>query len=122
MGVLCCVTFHLLCELSDYTVFGTALGPTLTIGMLAIGPGVSLKLFSPGHQHRSTEVRSQDCSNYGSGPTVGTMGAAQTLAWSNTHMYVPTESTAAKDRPILAAGGLVVCLDVLQELSLQSWS
>ena len=122
MGVLCCVTFHPLCELSDYTVVGTALGHTLTMGMLAVGPGVSQTLFSPGHQHRSTEVRSQDCSNYGSGLTVGTMGASQTLAWSNTHTCVPTESTAAKDRPILAAGGLAVCLDVLQELSLQSWS
>ena len=64
MGVLCGVTFHPLCKLSDYTVVGTALGPTLTVGMLAIGPGVSQMLFSPGLQHGSTEVRSQDCSNH----------------------------------------------------------
>ena len=79
MGVLCCVTIHPLCKLSDYTVVGTALGPTLTMSMLAVGPGVS-QTFSPGHQNRSTEFRSQDCSNHGSGPTVGAMGAAQTLA------------------------------------------
>ena len=54
LGVLCCVTFHPLCELSDYTVVGTALGHTLTVGMPAVGPAVSQLLFSPGHQHRST--------------------------------------------------------------------
>ena len=48
MGVLCCVTFHPLCEFSDYTVVGTALGPFLTVGIPAIGPGVSQTLFSPG--------------------------------------------------------------------------
>ena len=46
MGVLCCVTFHPLCELSDYTVVGTALSRTLTVGMPATGPGVSQVLFS----------------------------------------------------------------------------
>ena len=44
--MLYCVSFHLLCELSDYTVVGTALGPTLTMGKLAIGLGVSQTLFS----------------------------------------------------------------------------
>ena len=113
MGVLCCVTFHPLCELSDYTAVGTAYGPTLTMGMLAIGPGVSQTYFSPGHQCRSTEVRSQDCSNHGSGPTVGAMGAALSLAWPNPPVYVPTKSTAAKARPVLAVGALVVRSDVL---------
>ena len=79
MSVLCCVTFHPLCGLTSYSVVGTALSPTLTMGMLAVGPGVSHVLFSPGHQRRSTEVRSQDCSNHGSGPTVGAMGAAHPL-------------------------------------------
>ena len=69
-----------LCELSDYTVVSIALDPTLTMDMPAIGPGVSQVLFLPGHHHRSTEVRSWDCSDHGSGPAVGTMGAAQTLA------------------------------------------
>ena len=113
MGVFCCVTFHPLCKLPDYSVVGTALGPTLTVGMPAIGPGVSQTLFSPGHLCISTEVRPQDCSNHGSGPTLGVIRAAQTLAWLNPHVYVPTKSTAANVRPVLAAGALVVCLDVL---------
>ena len=95
MGLLCCFTFHPLCKLSDYTVVGTALGPTLTVGILAVDPGVSQILFSPGHQCRSIEVRSQDCSNHGSGPTVGAMGEAQSLASPNPLVYVPTKSTAA---------------------------
>ena len=37
------------------------------------------------------------------------MGAAQTLAWPNPHIYVPTKSIAAKARPVLAAGALVRC-------------
>ena len=93
MGVLCCVTFHPLCEFPDYSVVGTALGPTLLVGTLAIGPYVSQTLFSPCHQCRSTEVRSQHCSNHGSGPVVGTMGEAQTLAWPNPYMYVLTKLT-----------------------------
>ena len=112
MGVLCCVTFHPLCELTSYTVVGTALGHTLTVGVPAVGPGVSWTLFSPGHQSRSTEVRPQDCSNHGSGAVVGVMRAAQTLAWPNPHVYVSTKPTTAKARPVLAAGALV-CSDVL---------
>ena len=92
MGVLCFVTFHLLCELSDYADVDTAVGPTLTVGMLAIVSGVSQTLLSPpGHRSRSTEVRSQDCSNHGSGPVVDVMGAAQTLVWPNPHVYVPNK-------------------------------
>ena len=48
------------------------------------------------------------------------MGVAQTLAWPILHMYVLTKSTAAKARPVSAAGAFVDCLDVLQVLSLQS--
>ena len=59
MGVLCCVIFNLLYKLSDYSVVGTAFGPSLTVGLLAIGPDVSQMLFLPGHQHRSTEVSAQ---------------------------------------------------------------
>jgi len=50
----------LLYELSESTAVGTALGPTLTVDMLVVGPSVCQMLFSPGHQHRSIEVRSQD--------------------------------------------------------------
>lgn len=56
VGVLHCVTFHPLCELSDYTDVGPALSPTLTVGVMATGPGVSLMLLSPCHQSRSTEI------------------------------------------------------------------
>ena len=42
VGMLCCVTFYLLCELSDYTVVGSALGSMLTVSMLVIVP-VSLR-------------------------------------------------------------------------------
>ncbi|KAJ8781437.1 hypothetical protein J1605_007697 [Eschrichtius robustus] len=86
--------------------------------MPAIGPGVSQALFSPGHQCRSTEVISQDCSSRVPGPTVVAVEAAQILAWSNPRVYVPTKPTAAKARPVSATGALVH-LDVPQLLSLQ---
>ncbi|ELR60503.1 hypothetical protein M91_04468 [Bos mutus] len=70
VGELCCVTFHQLCELSDYTAVGTAVSLTLTAGVQSAGPGVSLALFSSGHQYKSTEGRSQDHTDHGSGPTV----------------------------------------------------
>ena len=50
----------LLYELSESTAVGTAVGPTLTVDMLVVGPSVCQMLFSSGHQHRSIEVRSQD--------------------------------------------------------------
>ena len=103
-----------------YTVVGTVLGPALTIGMPAIGPGVSQALFSVGHQHRPAEVRSQDCGSHARGPAVGAMEAAQTLAWPNRHVYVPTKPTAAKARPISATEALVIHADILQALNLQS--
>ena len=115
----------LVCHLSPVvwvhkeTIVGTALGPILTGRMLAIGPGVS-QVFSPVHQYISTEVRSKDCSSHAPGPTVGTVEAAQTLAWSNSCMYIPTKPKAAKARPILAAGTFVVHSDVPQVLNLQS--
>ena len=43
------------------TLVGTALGPTLTMGMMAHGPGGSQMFFLQGHQHRFSEVRSWDC-------------------------------------------------------------
>lgn len=120
MGVLCCITCHRLCELSDYADVGTALVPILTVCMLAIGLDVSQALLSPGPQNTFTEVRSQDCSNHRSGPTVGATRAAQTLAWSSIRVYVPVKSTAAKARPVSAAGAFTVHSDILQVLSVQS--
>ena len=120
--MLCCVTFHPLLELTNSPLVGTAFSPTLTVGTPAIGPRVSQALFSPGHQHRSTEVSSQDCSNHASGTTVGAVEATQTLAWPISHLYLPRKSTAAKARPVSAAGTLVVPSDVPEVLSLQSQS
>ena len=113
VNVLYCISFCLLCRLTKYTIVGTALGPTLTVGMLAIGSGGdSQTLFSPGHQCRSTEVRSRDCSDHVPEPTVGTMEAVHTLALPNPLVNVPTNPTAAKARPATAAGALFL-LDVL---------
>ena len=62
--------------------------------MPAIDSGISQMLFSPRHQGRSTEVRSQDC-NHGFGCV---MGAALTLTLPNPRMYMTTKSTTAKPR------------------------
>lgn len=70
VSVFCCVTFHLLCGLTKYTIVATA--------MLAVGLGVSQALFSPGHWHPSTDVRSKDCSSNVPVPVMGAMEAAQT--------------------------------------------
>ena len=77
VSVLCCVTFHLLCGLTKYTIVGTALDPTSTVRMSAIGPSVPQALFSQGHQCRSTEDRSQDLSSRLPGPSVGVLEASQ---------------------------------------------
>lgn len=36
------------------------------------------------------------------------IGAAKTLAWPYPHMLLPTEFTAAKARPVLTVGVLIV--------------
>ena len=105
-------------HLTKYTVVGPALGPTLTVSMPETGPGDTQVLFSPGHWYRSTEVRSQDCSSCALGSAVEVMDAAQTLAWPNPHVYVPTKLTAAKARHVPAAGAPVFLSDVFQVLDL----
>ena len=55
---------------------GTALGPTLTEGMMARGTVVSQMLFSQGHQRRFSEVRSWDCIQRGAGATVVLWGSS----------------------------------------------
>ena len=87
--------------------------------MLATDLGVSHVLFSPGHLHQSTKVRSQDCSNHVLGLIMGAMEAAQILAWSSPHMYMLTKPTAAKARPVSAAAAFNHSA-ALQALSLQS--
>ena len=70
MNVLSCVPFWMFCVLTKCTVVGAALGPTLTVSMPAVGPGVSQVLFSRGLQHRATEVRYPCCSSHSPGHTV----------------------------------------------------
>ena len=106
MNVLCHVTFSPLCGLTKYTVVGVALNPTLTLHMLVSGPGVS-QVISLGRQCRCTELRTQDSSIHVPGHAVKDMEAVHTLAWSKPHMYVPTEPTAAKARPISVLAALI---------------
>ena len=64
VSVLHCVHFHPMCGCTNYTVVGTAFSLTLTMCMPAIVLVDSQALLSPGYWHRSTEVRSQDCSSH----------------------------------------------------------
>ena len=118
MNVLC--SLHMLRELTKWTVVGTALSLALTVGMPAIGPGDSQVLFSPSHWCRSTEVRSQYCGSHAPGPAVGAMEATRTLVCPYLHVYMPTELTTAKARPVPVARVLVVLSDVSQALNLGS--
>ena len=60
------------------------------MGIPVIGPGVSQTLLLPGHKNRSTEVRSQDCSNHESG-LMGIIEAAQ--IWPGpTPLYMGSQS------------------------------
>ena len=97
--------------LTKYSVVGTVLDSTLIMAILVIGPGVFQALFALGHQCRSTEVRIQGCSIHAPGPAMGAMESSQSLVWSNPHIYAPTKPTAAKARPLSAAGAFV-CSDV----------
>ena len=75
MSVLWCDIFYPLCELSEHTVVGTALSPTLTMSMPANGP-VSFRCF---HQATSTDPRKSGpriAINHVSGPKLGTLEIA----------------------------------------------
>lgn len=61
-------------------------------------------LFSLGHKYWSTDSKSQDHSNHGSGHAVCSMTATQTLGWPILLVYVFTNATAAKASPFLALG------------------
>ena len=78
-GCALCINF-MPCASSHVTLVGTALGPTLTMGMMGHDPGVSQMLFSPGHQHRSSY------------PLV----------------YEPTKFTVAKATPAVTGGALLI--------------
>ena len=83
---------HALCE-SHVTLVSTALGPTSTMGISAHGPGVLQMLFSPSHQHRSSEIRAQNC--FHELDPLWCYGAPQTVAWPHPLTYIPTKSTKA---------------------------
>ena len=98
VSVLCCVTWHLLCHLTKYTVASTALGPISTLGMPATGPGVPQALFPQEHQCRSTRVRSWDHIRHSSGPGGSYKGSADPgPAQSPGHM--PTKPLTAEATP-----------------------
>lgn len=58
------------CGSSHVTLVSTAPGPTLTMGIPALALSVSQMLFSPGHQHRPTEIKTEDCIHHGAGSIV----------------------------------------------------
>ena len=63
VGHLSCVVWALM-----WPCVGIDLGPTWTMGTMALDPDVSQMLFSPGHQHRSIAVMSQVYIHCGAGP------------------------------------------------------
>ena len=75
--VLCGVTCHLMCRLTKYSVVGTDLSPTSTMGTQAIGPDVPQALYS---QTTSTNLPVQIWGTQALGPSVGAMESAQTPA------------------------------------------
>ena len=54
---------------------------------------------------------------------MGTVGPAQTLTWLDSHMYVPSNSSAVKARSVSIVGTLIVYSGIPQRLDLpsQSW-
>lgn len=98
-------------------IVGNSLGPTLTMGMLVIGPGVC-QVFSPGH-HRATEIRCWDCSNHGS-ETLWVLWGSWDSGLAK-HPYIwAHKPIAAKARPVLAMRELVICSVILLVLCLQN--
>ena len=84
---------------------GTAVVPTLTMGMMAHGPGVSQLLFSQGHQHRFSEVRSWDCIEHEAGPAVVLRGSSGSIL-ARPLVWEPTNSAATKAIPAMSERAL----------------
>lgn len=80
MSVLCCVTFPPLYRFKKYIVVGTALLPYLNHCYIGNWPWCLSDVFSPGHQHISTEVKTQYCHIYVPVSTIGIMDSIQTLS------------------------------------------
>ena len=100
------------------TLVSTAPGPTLTMGIPAHGLGVSQMLFSPGHQHRPIEIRTQDCIQPGAGSTVVLAPSPHVPA----HKVYSCESYTCCDTVVGVGGGEVLLFhsDALQGLRLQT--
>ena len=82
---------------------GIDLGPTWTMGMMALDRGVSQMLFSPGHQHRSTVVSCPRCTFIVELDPLQCYGGNLDATWPNRLMGMPTKSTIAKARLVLTA-------------------
>ena len=97
-----------------------ALGPTSTLGMQAVVPGVPQALCLQSHQRKSTSADPLK-----SGTTTAVVAHLdppwelwkQRRPCPSLHVRAPTEPTDAKARPIRAAGAPVVHSDVVQSLS-----
>ena len=72
------------------------------MGMLALHPGDSQMLFSPGHQQRSIVIISPVYIHCGAGPAVVLWRQCR-LTWPKCLMCMPTKSTVAKARLVLTA-------------------
>ena len=108
--VLCCVPFTCCVGLQSI-ISGTALGPALIMGMLTVDLGDSQALFTSGHQHKSTEVRSHTALVIHVNP-LGKYGGRLDYSLVQLPYYMPTKPTAAKARAVSTAGALVVYLAV----------
>ena len=81
MCVLCCVTFHLLCGLTNtLSLARPSAPPQLWVSWQSALVPLRLCFYKATNAGRSTEVRSLDCSICTSGPSAGAVEAAQTLA------------------------------------------
>ena len=115
VNVLCCVHFTCCVGLQSI-VSDTALSPALIMGMLTVDLGDSQALFTPGHQHKSTEVRSHTALVIHLDP-LGKYGGRLDYGLAQLPCYMPTKPTAAKARAVSTAGALAVCLAVSKLLN-----
>ena len=106
MGVLCCITFHRLCELSDYADIGTALVPILTVCMLAFVPGNSHQAIcaDPLRSGQDCHCHGTHCGSYGGRSDSGLAQPSQ--------VYVPIKSTTAAKVILVPVAGVLVLLEI----------
>lgn len=114
VNMLCSVPFTCCVGLQSI-ISGTNLSPTLIMGMLSVDLGDSQALFTSGHQHKSTEVRSHTALVIHVNP-LGKYGGRLDYSLVQLPYYMPTKPTAAKARAVSTAGALV-CLAVSKLLN-----